>query len=220
MNEAELKNLWLATSQKMEAQFVINIKNTEDLARMKTYHLLGSMKPIKIFTILAGLLWVGGGIGILTPVYLFAFEKANKYFLFSATIQIVLSAIALFVYVYQLVLIYQTEITEPILKTQERLARLRISTLWVTRILFLQLPVWTTFWWYGNPFTDWTLLQLLVSFSVTMLFAAVAVWLFFNIKFENRNKKWFRLIFDGREWSPLLKSMEILEEVEAYKTGK
>ena len=118
MNEAELKNLWLATSQKMEAQFVINIKNTEDFARMKTYHLLGSMKPIKIFTILAGLLWVGGGIGILTPVYLFAFEKANKYFLFSVTIQIVLSAIALFVYVYQLVLIYQTEITEPILKTQ------------------------------------------------------------------------------------------------------
>lgn len=220
MNEAELKNLWLATSQKMEEQLVINIKNTEDFARMKTYHLLGSMKPIKIFTILAGLLWVGGGIGILTPVYLFAFEKTNKYFLFSATIQIALSAIALFVYIYQLVVIYQTEITEPILKTQERLATLRLSTLWVTRILFLQLPVWTTFWWYGNPFTDWTLLQLLVSFSVTVLFAGAAVWLFFNIKFENRNKKWFRLIFEGREWSPLLKSMEILEEVEAYKAGK
>ena len=220
MNELEIKNLWLATNAKLEESFVINKKNTEDIARIKTHHLLGAMKPIKIFTILIGFLWVGAGVFILTPIYLYAFSEVSKFFLFSASIQILLTAIALFIYIFQLILIYQTEFTDPILKTQERLAQLRISTLWVTRILFLQLPVWTTFWWSGNLFTDWTLLQWVVSLSVTIPFTFAAFWLFFNIKYENRNKKWFKLIFDGKEWTPLQKSMELLEQIEAYKPGK
>ena len=220
MNELEIKDLWITANEKLEKSFVINKKNTEDIARIKTQHLLSSMKPIKIFTILIGFLWVGAGAFILTPIYLYAFSEVSKFFLFSASIQILLTAIALFIYIFQLILIYQTEIADPILKTQERLAQLRISTLWVTRILFLQLPVWTTFWWSGNPFTDWTLLQWVVSLSVTIPFTFAAIWLFFNIKYENRNKKWFKLIFDGREWTPLQKSMELLEQIESYKPGK
>lgn len=220
MNELEIRNLWMTANEKLEKCFVINKKNTEDIARIKTHHLLGSMKPIKIFTILIGFLWVGAGVFILTPIYLYAFSEVSKFFLFSASIQILLTAIALFIYIFQLILIYQTEIADPILKTQERLAQLRISTLWVTRILFLQLPVWTTFWWSGNLFTDWTLLQWVVSLSVTIPFTFAAFWLFFNIKYENRNKKWFKLIFDGKEWTPLQKSMELLEQIETYKPGK
>lgn len=220
MNELEIRNLWITANEKLERSFVINKKNTEDIARIKTHHLLGAMKPIKIFTILIGFLWVGAGVFILTPIYLYAFSEVSKFFLFSASIQILLTAIALFIYIFQLILIYQTEFTDPILKTQERLAQLRISTLWVTRILFLQLPLWTTFWWSGNLFTDWTLLQWVVSLSVTIPFTFAAFWLFFNIKYENKNKKWFKLIFDGKEWTPLQKSMELLEQIEAYKPGK
>ena len=71
----------------------------------------------------------------------------NLFFLFSATIQIGLTAIALIIYIYQLIKIYEVDITDPILKTQNKLANLKTSTLWITRILFLQLPVWTTFYW-------------------------------------------------------------------------
>lgn len=220
MTELEIKELWLTANAKLEESFVINKKNTEDIARIKTHSLLGSMKPIKTFTILAGLLWVGAGIFILSPIYIYAFSEANKFFLFSASIQVLLTAIALFIYIFQLILIFEIEITDPILKTQEKLAHLRISTLWVTRILFLQLPVWTTFYWNGNPLTDWTLIQLLVSLLITILFTFVSTWLFFNIKYENRHKKWFKLIFDGKEWTPLLKSIELLEQIETYKHSK
>jgi len=51
----------------------------------------------------------------------------------------------------------------------------------------------------------------------TLSFIVIAIWLFFNIKYENRNKKWFQLIFSGKEWTPLMKSMELLEQVEEYK---
>lgn len=219
MNELEIKKLWQATNEKLEESFVINRKNTEDITRISVYNFLGSMKPIKIFTLLVGILWVGIGVFALSGIYLNAFTEANKFFLFSATVQVLLTAIALLIYVYQLTRIYQVDISDPILQTQKKLAQLKISTLWATRILFLQLPVWTTFWWNETMLTDWNFLQWAITVTVTGLFTFLALWLFFNIKYENRNKNWFQLIFNGKEWTPLMKSMELLEQVNEYKTG-
>ena len=217
MNELELKKLWQETNEKLERSFEINKKNTEEISGIKAHHFLNSMKPLKIFTLLVGLVWVGAGASILTRIYLYAFSEANKFFLFSATAQVSLTAIALFIYVYQLSKIYQVEISDPILQTQERLAQLKVSTLLAAKILFLQLPVWTTFWWNNTMFTNWNLFQWALPLTITLLFAYVACWLFFNIKFENRNKKWFKLIFNGKEWTPLMKSLELLEQVNEYK---
>lgn len=217
MNELELKKLWQVTNDKLEESFVINKKNTDDITRVKVHSILSSMKPIKIFTLLVGILWVGIGGIALSSIYLNSFSEANKFFLFSASIQVGLTAIALFVYLYQLITIYQVDITDPIIRTQEKLSSLKISTLWVNRILLLQLPVWTTFWWNETMLTDWGILQWSVTLFFTISFTVVAFWLFINIKYENRNKKWFQLIFSGKEWTPLMKSMELLEQVEEYE---
>ena len=217
MNELELKKLWQTTNNKLEESIVINEKNTDDITQVKVHSIIGSMKPIKIFTLLVGILWVGIGGIALCSIYLNSFPEANKFFLFSASIQVSLTAIALYVYLYQLITIYQIDITDPILRTQEKLSNLKMSTLWVTRILILQLPVWTTFWWNETMLTDWGILQWIMTLFFTISFTAIAVWLFFNIKYENRNKKWFQLIFSGKEWTPLMKSIELLEQVEEYK---
>ena len=217
MNDLELKKLWQTTNNKLDESIVINKKNTEDITRVKVHSILCSMKPIKFFTLLLGILWVGIGVIALGSVYLNSFFEANKFFLFSASIQVGLTAMALYVYLYQLITIYQVDITDPIIRTQEKLSSLKISTLWVTRILFLQLPVWTTFWWNETMPTDWSILQWVVTLFFTISFTFIAIWLFFNIKYENRNKKWFQLIFSGKEWTSLMKSMELLEQVEDYK---
>ena len=217
MNELELKKLWQTTNDKLDESIVINKKNTEDITRVKVQSILGSMKPIKIFTLLLGILWVGIGVIALSSIYLNSFSETNKFFLFSAAIQVSLTAMALFIYLYQLITIYQVDITDPIIRTQEKLSSLKISTLWVTRILFLQLPVWTTFWWNETMLTDWDILQWVVPLLFTISFTVVAIWLFFNIKYENRNKKWFQLIFSRKEWTPLMKSMELLEQLEGFK---
>lgn len=217
MNELELKKLWQTTNDKLEENFVINKKNTDDITQMKVYNLLGSMKPIKIFTLLIGILWVGVGGTALISIYLNSFSEANKFFLFSASVQVGLTAVALYVYLYQLITIYQVDITDPIIRTQEKLASLKTTTLWVTRILFLQLPVWTTFWWNETMLTNWVILQWVMTLIFTISFTFIAIWLFFNIKYENRNKKWYQLIFSGKEWIPIMKSMELLEQVKEYK---
>lgn len=52
---------------------------------------------------------------------------------------------------------------------------------------------------------------------IAALFTYPAIWLFFNIKYGNKDKKWFRLIFSGKEWDPVIKSMELLDQISEYK---
>jgi hypothetical protein len=52
-----------------------------------------------------------------------------------------------------------------------------------------------------------------VQIIITISFTLLAVWLFFNIRYENRGKKWFPLILNGAAWSPLTKSMELLGQI-------
>jgi len=217
MNESELIKLWQTTNDKLEESIVINSENIEEITRVKVYSILGSMKPIKIFTLIFGILWVVIGTIVLSSIYLYSFSESNKFFLFSASIQVGLTAIALFVYLYQIITIFQVDISDSVIKTQEKLSKLKISTLWVTRILFLQLPVWTTFWWNETMLLDWGILQWVFTMFFTISFTVIVIWLFFNIKYENRNKKWFQLIFRGKEWTPLMNSIELLDQVEFYK---
>jgi hypothetical protein len=213
MNESELKKLWQATNLKLEESLVITRNNSDEIAKMKIHNFLGSMKPIKIFTLLMGILWVS----ITGTVVVNLFPQGSLFFLFSATIQISLTAIALIIYIYQLIKIYEVDITDPILDTQNRLANLKTSTLWITRILFLQLPVWTTFYWNTSMIENGNWFLWIIQGIVTLSSAYAAIWLFFNIRYENRNKKWFKFIFIGKEWTPLMKSMELLEQIEDYK---
>ena len=38
-----------------------------------------------------------------------------------------------------------------------------------------------------------------------------------NIKLENKNKPWFKLIFDGKGWQPVIQSMELLEDIKEFR---
>lgn len=217
MDENKIKELWQLSNEKLEQSLLISKKNTEDITKMKVHTLLSSMKPIKIFTIVAGALWVCLGSVIITNLFIYDYAKVSLFFLFSASTQVLLTAIALVIYLYQLIVIHQVDISEPIVETQKKLAGLKSSTLWVTRILFLQLPVWTTFWWNEVMFQEWNVFQWLITGSITLAFVFAAIWLFFNIKFENKDKKWFKLIFNGKEWTPVIKSMEFYKEIEEFK---
>lgn len=217
MNESELKKLWQTTNEKLEENLTLNNELKNDMTSVKVHGIIGSMKPLKIFTLIVGILWVVFGAGFLGGIFANTYQEVNKFFLYSATVQVVLTAIALGIYIFQLIKIYQVEITDPILQTQKKLAELKVSTLWAARIMFLQIPVWTTFWWTETMLTEWNILQWAITLSVTIAAAILSIWLFFNIKYENRNKKWFNLIFTGKEWSPLMKSIEMLDQINDYE---
>jgi hypothetical protein len=217
MEEAALKDLWQSYNQKVEANLVLNKRNAADISKIKIHTLLSSMKPLKLFTLVTGFIWVALLGTITINLFVFAYDKVSLFFLYSAAIQVLLTMLAIGMYIYQLSLIYKVDIDEPILKTQEKLARLKTSTLWVARILLLQLPVWTTFHLSNIVLANASAVFLIVQGIITLAFTYTAIWLFFNIKYENRNKKWFRLIFNGKEWLPIVRSMELMEQIDEYK---
>jgi hypothetical protein len=213
MEEAALLNLWKAYDKKLETSLAFNRKNAEDITKIKIRSLLGSMRPLKILAILTGLLWVGSIDVLIISTY----QVATPFFLISAGIQVLLTKMAIGVYLYQLILIHQTDITAPILETQHKLAKLKTSTLWVTRLLFLQLPVWTTFYWNRSMLENGHAILYLIQFLITLSMTYLVVWLFLNIRYENREKKWFRLILGGAEWDPVMKSFDLLNQTEELK---
>lgn len=213
MEDKELINLWKTYDKKLEENLSLNKKNAEDITKLKLHSHLASMKPIKIFTIIVGILWVVF-VDILISI---AFKVGISFFLISAIIQVLLTKLAIGVYIYQLVLINRVDISDSILATQEKIATLKSSTIWITRLLFLQFPVWNTFYWTEAAWENGGILWYIIQIPLTAAFTYLAVWMFFNIKYENRDKKWFRMIFKGKEWTPLMKSMEILKQIEAYK---
>ena len=215
MQESEILNLWKTYNKKLEENLVLNKKNAEEITRIKVKSFLSSMKPLKLFTILVGIMWV-----VFVDVIIFSqLQDANLFFLLSAGIQVVLTKAAIVIYLYQLILIHQVDISEPVVVTQLRLARLKSTTLWVARLLFLQLPVWTTFYWNQGMLENGNLTLYIIQAITTLAFTYAAVWLFLNIRHENKDQKWFRLIFDGNEWSPVIKSMELMNQLNEF-TGR
>lgn len=205
--------IWQSYNKKLEESLVLNRKNAEDITRLKVQSFLASMKPLKIFAVLIGILWAV----FVDALAVNLFFVASPFFLVSAILQSALTKLAIGVYLYQLILLHRTDISEPIAATQEKIARLQASTLWVARVLFLQLPLWATFNMRMAMFKNNNLLWLLTQTFIALLLAAAAVWLFVNIKHENRHKKWFRFIFSGQEWEPTIKSMELLDEIQTLK---
>jgi len=220
MEDTEIKNLWKSYDKKLEENLQLNKQCLEDITKIKVHTLLGSMKPLKIFTILVGLAWVGFLDVIIINVFIAGGVKAvaaSPFFLISAIILVILNKLAIGLYLYQLILLYQVDISDPILATQEKIANLKTTTIWITRFLFLQLPLWTTFYWSKSMFENGNPVLLILQVLISLSFTLLALWLFFNINYKNKDKKWFKFIFSGYEWTPAVKSMELLDQIRQYK---
>lgn len=213
MEETELIQLWKRYDAKLQMNLSLNRKNAEDLTHLKIRTLLGSMRPIKLFAILIGLIWAGV---IDTLIFQFA-SIASPFFIFSAVAQVLLTKMAIGIYLYQLILIHQTDVSSPIVETQVRLARLRTTTLLVVRILLLQLPLWTIFYWNKGMLENGNLLLTVIQLVVTLLMSYLAYWLFINLKYENRDRRWFKLLLNGAEWEPVMKSFDLLSQTAEFE---
>ncbi|MBA3706387.1 MAG: hypothetical protein H0W84_10985 [Bacteroidetes bacterium] len=213
MEDIEIINLWKDYDKKLNKNILLNRKNAEEITKIKAQTLLSSMKPLKIFTILVGIIWVG----FIDVLIISLFHIASPFFLISAGMLVLLNKLAMGIYLYQIILIHQVDFNEPILVIQKKLTSLKSTTIWVARILFLQLPLWTTFYLSVSIFQGENIAYLFVNGVVTLLFTYISIWLFVNIKYENRDKRWFKLIFNGKEWYPIIKSIELYKEIEEFK---
>jgi hypothetical protein len=213
MEDIELKQMWASLYEKQDTNLIINKKNLENTTNLSVMSLLNSMKPTKIIAIIVGILWVF----FLDTIIINTFGVATWFFTVSASIQSVITKLAIGIYLYQLITIQQVDNSQSVVITQQKLSELKISTLWVTRILFLQLPVWSTFYLNPSLFKADNLYWLVFQGIVTLLLIYGAIWLFININPKNKDKRWFKLLFEGKEWNPIIKSMELIDDLKEFE---
>ncbi len=213
MNEIDLKQLWQTAHQKLDDNLALNRQNAIRLTHLQVGNLLSTMQPTKRTTLLIGLVWVI----LVDSLLLMVWQKASIFFIGSAILQVLISKISMGIYIYQMTLISQIDLASPVLESQSKLIKLQISTLWTTRIAFLQLPLWTTFYLSSTMLANGNLTLWVFQITITCFFTGLALWLFVNINYENRHKKWFLWLFGSNEWLPLLKAMEFLDEMKGYE---
>lgn len=213
MTDLELKDIW---QQRAAQAMSISSQQVEEITKLKVQQSLSVVQRLKSAGLIAGILWVLFVDSVLIAVW----KDASPFFLASALLQVITIKIAIGIYLYQITLINQVNCFTPVLQTQQKLAQLKVAGLWTIRVLMLQLPAWTTFYLHAEMFKTQHVLLLLLQLIVTLAAVLAAIWLFVNIRFENRNKQWFRLLFSGNEWWPIIKAMDILEESTIIETGE
>ncbi len=223
MDDIELKNIWQAYDQKLEEarilnlqSWVLNFKSYEAIQTQKAKSKLNSLARFKIWAILAGIVWI---LFLLYLVY-HSLVFSKIFFIISAGIIALITLVAVIVYSRQVIWIRQIDNSESIVVVQQKIAKLQASTLQIVRILFLQMPFYTSFWftpkWVmsGDP-GFW-----FISLPITLLFVFFAGWLYWNINYKNVDKKWFKLLFNSPEWTSVTKAIHFIKEIEAYKNDR
>jgi len=201
---------WLMNVMQLNMDCIITVQTQK--AKSK----LTSVAIIKVLGILLGLLWVWllGSLGFA------AYIVGNIFFAVSAGAVMFISIVAIIVYIKHLVLIAQIKESDSITYNQRKLAELQTSTLKITRILFLQMPFYST--WFitptllANAGTAELVIQVVITASLTFL----SIWLYRNISFKNANKKWFRILFGNSEWTGVTKAIAFMKEIDDFKNDK
>src|SRR5450432_148002 len=220
MEDTKLEEIWKAYSRAMadakvlnRQSWSVNIKTFEYLQMHKDKSKLKSLGNFKKWAVLLGILWV-----LLLGTFVYGNDFRNMYFSISVMMIMIFTIIAIAVYIKHIVLINQINLSESIIEVQEKLAELQASTINIVRILWLQMPFYSTFFWSSQ----WMARDIkfwLISFPVTLLLIALTTWLYMNISYRNVDKRWFRILFGGIEWVPVINAIDYLKEIEDFKNG-
>lgn len=220
MEDIELKSMWKAYDQKIDEtkilnlqSWVVNIKTFEYLQTHKAQSKLKSLSIFKSWAVVLGILWV-----LFLAVLAYGNHFLNPYFTISVIILMLFSIIAIAIYIKHILLIQQINYSESIIDVQKKLAELQSSTINGLRILWLQLPFYTTFFWS----TKWMMNDIkfwLIAFPITLFFTLLAIWLYKNITLKNANRKWLKILLSNKEWTSIIKAKAYLDEIEEFKKG-
>lgn len=213
MENIEIINLWKQYDEKLERSLSLNEKIIKELQQQKAKNALRPARNYKYLVVFFGLIY-----SALVAYFLYHLNPIASVFLnLSVGIHLLIMLIAVGMYIRQLVLISEIDCSENVVYMQQKMAKLQSSTLRVIGICFLQFPVFAT--WNirlelieKNPLAFW-----LIQMPVVAVLTYIGIWFYRNINIKNMDKRWFRMMFYGVEWSSILKSGKFLKEIEHFE---
>lgn len=206
-------NLWKQYDEKLEKTISINHRLITELQQQKAKNALRPARNYKVIAILVGIIYAA-----LIAYFLYHLHPIASIFInISIAIHLIVTLVAVAMYVHQIVLINQIDCTENIVDMQYKMAKLKSSTLKVIGVCFLQFPVFATWNINLELITDRPLAFWSIQVPIVVLFTYIGIWFYKNINIQNIEKRWFRMMFWGSEWQSILKAGKFLKEIEDFE---
>jgi len=213
MENIEIINLWKQYDEKLEKSLSLNQKIITELQQQKAKNALRPARNYKFIAVFFGVIYAAMIVYFLYYLNPFAsiFLKA------SIVIHLAVIIIAIGMYIRQIALISEIDNSQNIIQMQQKLACLRVSTVNTIAVCFLQLPVFSTWNITFKMINETPLNFWLIQMPIVALFTWGGIWLFRNVDIKNMDKKWFKIMFYGVEWSSIIKSGKFLKEIETFE---
>jgi len=220
MEDKYLKEIWSSPDHEIDGfldinnqSFVLHIKKVK--SRLKSLFL-----P-KIIGIVLGLGWILFMFMLIYFSLLYTPMSLGKvFFISSVTMILLITGLGVFLYVKDIFTLKQIDMSENVMFTQRKLASLQLSIMNSVRVLWLQLPFYTT--WYLNYelITHGSVLFRIIQILLTGLTTWLAIWLFTNTNYKGLHKKWVQNFMRGYGFYRISEAMDFINEIDNLKNDK
>jgi hypothetical protein len=217
MENIDFITIWKAQDTKIEQTLAINKKLFRNVVDGKAQSTLRSLKILKSGLLFFGILYLIALSGLL----IFALSRYSpswNYFIVSVTAIFAINLYAVITYIKHLVWLHKINYDGAVADIQQKLSELQLSIVNHTRIMYLQTPLFTTFYLSSNWFPQnsplaYTIFQL--AFTVAAIYSSW--WVYRNMTPENLNNKLIKGLLNGSGRETVQKAMDFYKEIEEYK---
>jgi hypothetical protein len=218
MQDTEIKNMWKTYDRMIEESKILNLQSWAlNLSCFETLQIQKAKSKLKTLIIpkIAGIIL---GIGwMLFLGFLFYYTRSQIFMAISLGMIIIFTIIAIISYIQDIAIIAQISYGNSVIETQKKIAFLQSSIINTIRILWLQLPFYTTFYITNKLVTTGGVQFWIIQIPVTLLFIWLSIFLFKNISLKNTHKKWVRSFIKGYGLSRVSKAVEFINEIDEFK---
>lgn len=214
MEDNELLKIWKSYDQKLDQVLLLNKQLVSSLTKNDLNKTINKLKRPKIVMLLIGIPYT-----FLLYFITFIAYQAGGFFVsigFGA-ISLIMN-IVIVSYIYHLYLISEINKNDNIIEVQKKLSSLKISSFSTVKLALLQIPFWSICWmsldalknsifWYGG-----------INFLIFLGLSYCSYWLYKNLNIHNLDSKLNQFFFSGSEWDPIIKSLDILQQLKEYKS--
>ena len=223
MKDEYLKKIW--NSEDNEKENFLNIsKESLELMQNKKVKVKAKLKSLLLPKLIGIVLGAGWILFMFTLIYFSilysAMSLGKVFFIGSFSIILLITSIAVFLYIKDIFTIWKIDNSESLVLTQSKLALLQLSIINSVRVLWLQLPFYTT--WYLNyeMIVHGSIIFRIIQLLLTGFTSWLAIWLFRNINHKNLNKKWVRSFMRGYGFNRARQAMDFIHEINNFKNDK
>lgn len=221
MEDEYLKNIWNSADNKMDDLINIDKKSLEFIQNKKIKSTLKSLLIPKLVGIVLGLGWVSFMfLLIYFSVISSALSLGKVFFIGSVSMIMLITAIGVFLYVKDIFIIRQIDLSESITFTQRKLAEIQLSIMNSVRVLWLQLPFYTTWYLNYDLIVHGSLIFYIIQILLTGSTVWLDIWLFKNMIEKNLNKKWVHNFMRGYGFYRARQAIDFISEIDNFKNDQ